>query len=949
MAFCRVDAGPHDPDLGFIPDHEVDERLVVRSLLSKSRARGIGAGMAVRRRDVLSIGGFDEQLGPGGRLRSGEDRDLAARALAAGWWVLQIPDAFVVHHGFRTWAQGRSLTRRDWYGIGAAYAKQLKCRNLAIVAVIAHEVVWFGLIKPVAGFLFGRRHNGLRRIGYFASGLVAGLRTPVDALHDAVRRRGRRRYVTVTVVTPVFNGADHLRATLSSVQAQTLQRLRARRGRRRVDRRIGRDRARGRRRGHSDPARAAAPTPGCRPPATRASATPTRPTSSSCSSTTTTCCAPPRSRCSSPRCVRPRTRRRCTASSQRSTAPARSCRWCASRPPPGAPSSTRTGGGRRASGDACARAARAVADRGASATCCSSTRSGRCCCAGSGSPQIGEFDPTPARRPGLRPVAADVVPRADRRTCPRSCSTTARPAARCRRIRRRRAARTSTPASSASPTGELPSATRASGPPPPPPPRVAPRRRADGVRGPGAASPRPRLAQPAIWCGPRGRPAKRCSRSPPFPWLVRRPRPAASGAGGDSMTASTRATGGGARSRRRSSRSTSPTGVADVTGLGGYVFALVVVLLDAASRSVRSASRSRAIVVRPRRSPRPSRPSSPTSCCGCRAAGGDGRGATGPMPGPRRPLAVRRRDDRRTVDVDDGRRLHPRSPRAVAAVPGALCRQRTPASVVVIDNAPSTDATARLVAERLPRVRATWSSPGPASTTPATGRWRRAPPRSLAYTDDDAVAGRVVDDGARHRVRRGAGPGDGDRAGAARRAGHRRPSRCSSASVASVVGSVGAGRAWRRARPVAGSASASGAPAPTWRSAVRPSRRRRVRSGARRRDRHRGWRRPRRVPPGARRRPAGALRTGRDRAPRAPPSMDELTAQFGHNGAVWSMMAAARDADRAGLADTARVVGWYATDRWPRAAAPRRSGAEPGPAAGAGGRGRWVRPGGAAP
>ena len=52
--------------------------------------------------------GFDEQLGPGGRLRSGEDRDLAARALAAGWWVLQIPDAFVIHHGFRTWLQGRS-------------------------------------------------------------------------------------------------------------------------------------------------------------------------------------------------------------------------------------------------------------------------------------------------------------------------------------------------------------------------------------------------------------------------------------------------------------------------------------------------------------------------------------------------------------------------------------------------------------------------------------------------------------------------------------------------------------------------------------------------------------------------------------------------------------------------------------------------------------------------
>ncbi len=37
VAFCRVGSGPHDPDLGFIPEHLVEERLVVRSLLSKSR------------------------------------------------------------------------------------------------------------------------------------------------------------------------------------------------------------------------------------------------------------------------------------------------------------------------------------------------------------------------------------------------------------------------------------------------------------------------------------------------------------------------------------------------------------------------------------------------------------------------------------------------------------------------------------------------------------------------------------------------------------------------------------------------------------------------------------------------------------------------------------------------------------------------------------------------
>jgi len=181
VAFCRVDAAPHDVTKGFIPDHFVDRPVLVRSLLSKSRARGIGAGMAVRRDAVLEFGGFDEHLGPGSALRSGEDRDLAARALGAGWWLFQTPDAAVIHHGFRTWWEGKALTRRDWYGIGAAYAKQLKCGHAGVVVVLAHEVLWLGFAKPVLLWLSGTRGGpGLRRIAYFACGLVRGLRTPVD-------------------------------------------------------------------------------------------------------------------------------------------------------------------------------------------------------------------------------------------------------------------------------------------------------------------------------------------------------------------------------------------------------------------------------------------------------------------------------------------------------------------------------------------------------------------------------------------------------------------------------------------------------------------------------------------------------------------------------------------------------------------------------------------------
>jgi GT2 family glycosyltransferase len=137
--------------------------------------------MAVRRDVVLALGGFDERLGPGAPLDSGEDRDLAVRALAKGWWVAQTPHAYVEHNGFRTWDEGRELARRDWFGIGAAYAKPLKCRRPEIILALAYEVLYLGLVKPVAQRLVGRRrHSGVRQFRFFFVGLVRGMRTPVD-------------------------------------------------------------------------------------------------------------------------------------------------------------------------------------------------------------------------------------------------------------------------------------------------------------------------------------------------------------------------------------------------------------------------------------------------------------------------------------------------------------------------------------------------------------------------------------------------------------------------------------------------------------------------------------------------------------------------------------------------------------------------------------------------
>jgi len=93
----------------------------------------------------------------------------------------------VTHNGFRTWDEGAALTSRDWFGIGAAYAKQLRVGDLRIVPVLAHEVLYYGFIVPVFRSISGRRRTGLRRMGYFVSGVFAGLRTPLD--HDSMLYR----------------------------------------------------------------------------------------------------------------------------------------------------------------------------------------------------------------------------------------------------------------------------------------------------------------------------------------------------------------------------------------------------------------------------------------------------------------------------------------------------------------------------------------------------------------------------------------------------------------------------------------------------------------------------------------------------------------------------------------------------------------------------------------
>lgn len=170
--------GPYDPTRGFIPDHRIVSQRKIISPWQKWREGGIGANMAFRLDVLRAVGPFDEVLGPGGDFHACEDGDMTYRVLKAGYALLESPDAYVVHHGFRTWEQGRPMMRRVGLGVAAAYMKHLRLGDLAILPTLLVEwarcVSWrrLVLLQP---------HSGLRRFLGYAQGMAASFRYRVDA------------------------------------------------------------------------------------------------------------------------------------------------------------------------------------------------------------------------------------------------------------------------------------------------------------------------------------------------------------------------------------------------------------------------------------------------------------------------------------------------------------------------------------------------------------------------------------------------------------------------------------------------------------------------------------------------------------------------------------------------------------------------------------------------
>jgi glycosyltransferase involved in cell wall biosynthesis len=165
-----VIAGPHDSSAGFIVGYVPKRRERMVGRLAKLREAGIGANMAFRRQAIDVVGGWDECLGAGSAFNGSGDFDLVYRVLGAGFVLLQMPGAYVVHHGFRNWEAGTSLIRGRYRGIGGAYCKHLRLGD-PVAALLILQQVWLAGANLIANLVGGRRPLGVGRLAYLMLGI----------------------------------------------------------------------------------------------------------------------------------------------------------------------------------------------------------------------------------------------------------------------------------------------------------------------------------------------------------------------------------------------------------------------------------------------------------------------------------------------------------------------------------------------------------------------------------------------------------------------------------------------------------------------------------------------------------------------------------------------------------------------------------------------------------
>ena len=140
MLYGQVLMPPELADVeGEVPTLSMDaERRIRRG--ESFGLRGMTANCAVRRRLFAQIAGFDEALGPGRPLHSGEDFDLNYRAYQAGALILLTPEMVVDHYGIRAPADWQSRLAEYGFGDAAFYLKHVRCGDIHLTRVMLNHL-----------------------------------------------------------------------------------------------------------------------------------------------------------------------------------------------------------------------------------------------------------------------------------------------------------------------------------------------------------------------------------------------------------------------------------------------------------------------------------------------------------------------------------------------------------------------------------------------------------------------------------------------------------------------------------------------------------------------------------------------------------------------------------------------------------------------------------------
>jgi glycosyltransferase involved in cell wall biosynthesis len=149
---------------------------------------GIGANMAIRRRMLDRIGGFDPALGAGAVFRGGEDADIAIRALAAGFKVTHTSGVTVTHLGVRYDANASQLMRGYGIGLGATLAKHVRLGTRGAGRLLASWIAFHGH-RGLMNIVRGQRPTGVGLVAFGIWGAGVSLAHAIDR-RDSVYKPG---------------------------------------------------------------------------------------------------------------------------------------------------------------------------------------------------------------------------------------------------------------------------------------------------------------------------------------------------------------------------------------------------------------------------------------------------------------------------------------------------------------------------------------------------------------------------------------------------------------------------------------------------------------------------------------------------------------------------------------------------------------------------------------